>query len=186
MNTIDPKLHDNSILDSLASENVNWSQYQNSDYNYKYYNLQNTQNLCSDLSPSTTTEDVKRLQQNLNSTELESNWKQLTHQQSDKVSDLEKEIHQLKKDLRRAHKKIMKYKQLKEHSDMELQRQSENQKESMGAQTAKMKELFLKEYEELIIEKNNEIKYLTSELNTSSSDNKDLQFEIKGKFILIL
>lgn len=44
-----------------------------------------------------------------------------------------------------------------------------------------MKELFLKEYEELINEKNSEIKQLNEQLSTVNYDTKDLNMEIQGK-----
>lgn len=42
-----------------------------------------------------------------------------------------------------------------------------------------MKELFLKEYEDLITEKNNEIKGLNEQLSKVSYDKKDYAIEIK-------
>ena len=44
-----------------------------------------------------------------------------------------------------------------------------------------MKELFLKEYEELINEKNYEIKQMNEQLSTNNYDIKDLTMELKGR-----
>ena len=65
---------------------------------------------------------------------------------------------------------------------MTFHRQVEDHKESLSAQTSKIKKLFLKEYEQLINEKNEEIKHLQDQLTQANFDNKDLRAEIKGKF----
>jgi hypothetical protein len=44
-----------------------------------------------------------------------------------------------------------------------------------------MKELFLKEYEELINEKNYEIKQMNEQLSTNNYDIKDLTMELNGR-----
>lgn len=63
---------------------------------------------------------------------------------------------------------------------LNLNKQADIQREKIATQTAKMKELFLKEYEELINEKNSEIKQLNEQLSTVNYDTKDLNMEIQG------
>ena len=73
--------------------------------------------------------------------------------------------------------KIGKYRQIKEECDKSMKEFAENQKENILSQTAKMKELFLKEYEELIMEKNEEISKLGSHLNKAKKITKEKDFE---------
>lgn len=61
-----------------------------------------------------------------------------------------------------------------------LNKQIEAQSENAKSQTAKIKELFLKEYEHLIVEKNNEIKGLNEELSNNTYETKELKLEVKG------
>ena len=178
LNTFDPRFQEDSIL---KSDIVNINRYQNSEYNCQYSNSKNSQNK-TDLSYLEENSEMSQLHQKLNSTEVDSlRWKKYSEGQHNKIADLEFELLSVKKELRKAHKKIVKYKQLKEHSDVALHKQTENQKESMSIQSAKMKELFLKEYEELIIEKNNEIKSLNQQAVKANSDVKDYKYEINGK-----
>lgn len=89
------------------------------------------------------------------------------------------------KEIRKTHKKILKYKQLKEHSDSVLKKQSELQRETVIVQAAKIKEMFLKEYEELIIEKNSEIKRLNETILQFQNDKSALNNKNISKLCFI-
>lgn len=56
---------------------------------------------------------------------------------------------------------------------------SDFQVQNLAAQAAKMKEMFLKEYEELITEKNNEINSLNAQIRDLKSHNKQLVTDVK-------
>lgn len=115
--------------------------------------------------------EIVLLRQKLTDTEAECHkWKRWAEIQNERILALELDIWASKKEIRKTHKKILKYKQLKEHSDSVLKKQSELQRETVIVQAAKIKEMFLKEYEELIIEKNSEIKRLNEIILQSQNE----------------
>lgn len=105
-------------------------------------------------------------------------------EQNERITELEVDLCNSKKELRKAHKKILKYKQLKEHADVLQRKQAEVQKENILIQTAKMKEMFLKEYEDLIIEKNNEIKRLNEKVHSVLDEKNEVESKSQGKHLI--
>ena len=128
------------------------------------------------------------LRQNLAEAETECHkWKRCAELQNERILALELDLWASKKEIRKTHKKILKYKQLKEHSDAVLKKQSELQRDNVVVQAAKIKEMFLKEYEELIIEKNSEIKRLNESILRSHNEKNlvDSQNISKLHFIIL-
>ncbi|CAI2364427.1 unnamed protein product [Moneuplotes crassus] len=153
--------------------------YQNSDFNYNYQNQKcDTFNFETeeDASPDL---EISKLNQRLNQAEIGYlKWKKCAEKQNKSIISYEKKVAELHKELKKASKKINKYKQLKEHSDQELKKLKESQQETLAAHTSKMKQMFLKEYEELMTEKTN---MFTSSQSSSKNKLEDEISELTGK-----
>ena len=192
----------NSYMPSEKSVDSSVNNYQNSEFNYNYQRQnQKIVNIVTETDlKSDKKDEISVMHQKLNSTEIGYlKWKKWAQKQNEKISIFERQVFELQKELAKTHKRLSKYKQLKEHGDIEYKKLQDYHQKDLLAHAAKMKKVFLKEYEELMNEKHNsygssnwnspsnfnfKISELTGKLSTKNMEIRNLKTQIKGKFFI--
>ncbi|CAI2364868.1 unnamed protein product [Moneuplotes crassus] len=164
------------------------------DYQNYNQNLDYAQNQ-EDSKEGTSSHEMGKLSKKLQQAEMGYHkWKKCAEKQNKSIMAYEKKVKELYLELKKSHKRVIKYKQLKDYSDSELIKFKESQKDILEAHTVKIKRMFLKEYEELITDNTNnpaipqdsiqtprgdEIAELTGKLTKSNLELRKLQSQIK-------
>ena len=191
-------IHDSLLLsDKSFDTSLNTGKAGEPDFNLQSHKQETLEFGTEGATPDSQSEFGK-LHQRLNQAEIGYlKWKKWAEKQNKSIVSYEKKVGELVKELKKAHKKINKYKQIKEHSDNEIAKLKENQQDMIMEHTSKMKQVFLKEYEELINNKSNdfsspsassqsklenEISELTGKLTNSSLEIRNLKSQISGNF----
>ena len=189
-------------MPSEKSVDSSVNNYQNSEFNYNYQRQnQKIVNIVTETDLKSDKQDeISVMHQKLNSAEIGYlKWKKWAQKQNEKISIFERQVFELQKELAKTHKRLSKYKQLKEHGDIEYKKLQDYHQKDLLAHAAKMKKVFLKEYEELMNEKHNsygssnwnspsnfnfEISELTGKLSSKNMEIRNLKTQIKGKFFI--
>lgn len=107
MNTYDPRFQEDSVFGSINSGGRSTTNYHNSDYNYKhsakYQETRSSNNNFEDNSDALS--EVAQLRQRLTTAEVDHmRWKKYAEMQNNKIVELEVDLSNTKKELRKAYK----------------------------------------------------------------------------------